>query len=445
MNYMPEVPLKLPAAGVAREELLEKMVLLKSQDFNWEDGRTWSLVYYAGEEIDEILREAYKMFFHCNGLNPMAFPSLKKFEREVLAMTAAMLGGGDESAGSMTSGGSESIFMAVKTARDMARAEKPEITAPEMVIPVTAHPAFEKAAHYLGVTPVRVPVGSDFRADVEAARRAVSERTVLMAGSAPAYPHGVIDPIADLAAIAMDKGISFHVDACLGGFLLPFMTKLGYTVPPFDFSVPGVTSISADVHKYGFAAKGASTILYRNREIRKHQFFVFSDWPGGLFASPTATGTRPGGAIAAAWAVMNFLGEEGYLQLARRIMAAAEVLMDGINKVPGLRVLGKPDMSVFAFTADNMDVYALGDAMDNLGWHLDRQQFPPCLHMMVTPAHEAVAGRFLEDLRQAAGELAAGGRPAAEGSAALYGAMGTMPERETVRGFLLEFIDQLLS
>ncbi len=431
-----------PVAGRPRDEVLERMRTLRSRDARWKDGRTFSLVYYAGEDVTSLLKDAYTMFFSENALNPMAFPSLKKLEAEVVAMTADLLGGDAEVAGNMTSGGSESLLMAVKTARDLARAERPEVTNPEMVLPVTAHPALEKAAHYFGVTPVRIPVGPDCRADVAAARAAVSDRTVLMVGSAPAYPHGVIDPIRELAGIALERGVLFHVDACLGGFLLPFLRRLGHPVPDFDFSVPGVTSISADVHKYGFAAKGASVILYRTATIRRHQFFTFTEWPGGLYGSPTMTGTRPGGAIAAAWAVINHLGEEGYLSLARTIMETTRTLVAGIEKVPGLRLVARPDMSVIAFTSDSFDVYRLADAMDARGWHLDRQQRPPCLHLMVTPAHAPVADEFLKDLREAA--LAVAGteeEDGVQGLAAMYGALGSLPDRGLVRDVIIGILE----
>lgn len=236
-----------------------------------------------------------------------------------------------------------------------------------MVLPESAHPAFLKAAHYFGLKPVRIPVGPDWRVDMAKVRVAVTPNTVLLVGSAPSYPHGVIDPIEELSALALERGIYPHVDACVGGFLLPFVRKLGYPLPPFDFAVPGVRSISADVHKYGFGAKGTSVIVYRNQEIRRHQYFVFTDWSGGIYGSPTMTGTRPGGAIAAAWAVMNHLGEKGYLRLAAGIMQTTRTLLDGIDAIPELYVIGKPDMSIFAFTSDGLNVYALADAMAGRG------------------------------------------------------------------------------
>ena len=433
--------MELPAAGTPRTELLERMQEISAQDADWRGGKIWSLVYYAGEEVSRVLTDVYSMYFFTNGLGPAAFKSLKKLESEVVAMTAGLLGC-PEAAGNMTSGGTESILMAVKTARDWARANRPEITAPEMVLPVTAHPAFDKAAHYLGLKAVHVPIAEDLRADVAATGAALSDNTVLVVGSAPCYPFGVIDPIPELAALAAERGIPCHVDACLGGYLLPFLPGLGYDVPPWDFSVPGVTSISADLHKYGFSARGSSTILYRDREMRRHQFFAQSDWPGGLYGSPTMTGSRPGAAIAASWAVLNFLGREGYARLARTIMDTTRALIDGISAIPGLHVIGSPDMSVFAFTSDEADIYAVGDALDALGWHPDRQQKPPSLHLMVTPAHRDIVQPFLTDLEKAAAGVSREG-PAPGGSAAMYGMLGSVPDRGVVKKVIVDFIDGL--
>lgn len=393
--------LGLPSQGTPSEIILERMKKLREHDANWRAGKTWSLVYHAGDEVTELLKEAYTMFFSENGLNPMAFPSLRTFEAEVLAMTAGLLGGDADTAGNMTSGGTESILMAVKTAREWARAKKPAITAPEMILPATAHPAFEKAAHYFGVKPVHVPVSSDFRAEIEAARAAITPNSILMVGSAPSYPQGVVDPITDLARIAQENGLLFHVDACVGGFMLPFVRRLGYPVPDFDFRVPGVTSISVDLHKYAYAAKGASVILYRNKALRRRQFFVCTDWSGGIYVSPTMTGTRPGGSIAAAWAIMNHLGEEGYLAIADTVMQAVTKLREGIEAIDGVHVLGDPTMSVLAIGSNRLNVYEIGDELAMCGWHMDRQQHPPSLHLTVTHAHAQVIDQFLVDLEQA--------------------------------------------
>lgn len=433
----------IPQKGIPKDELLSRMEAMRENDADWRSGKTWSLVYYAGEEHTDLLKKAHNMFFSENALSPLAFPSLKTFENEVIAMTKKMLGGDENVLGTMTSGGTESILMAMKTYRQWARAERPSVKEPEILLPVTAHPAFEKAAHYFDLKTIHVPVGNDFKADVNASRKLISDNTIVMVGSAPAYPHGSIDPIPELAAIANEKNIGFHVDSCLGGFMLPWLKKLGYPLTPFDFSVPGVTSISADIHKYGYAAKGASVVLYRSKELRRHQFFVYSDWPGGIYASPSMTGTRAGGAIAAAWAAINSIGEEGYMRLAASAMKTAKAIIEGISGIKGLYILGKPDMSVFAFGSDTLDIFALGDAMDRRGWHLDRQQFPSSLHMMVTAAHEKVVEPFLSDLKESVYEVIANPKASSEGTAAMYGMAASLPDRKAVNGFVLDFMDEI--
>ena len=475
----------LPTHGSAKEAILARMASLRDQDVNWRAGRAWSLVFNAGADVSDLLQAAYTMFFAENGLNPTAFPSLRRFETDVVAMTAHLLGASSadqEIVGNMTSGGTESLLLAVKTARDWARARRPAIHAPEMVLPVTAHPALAKAGHYFGVRPVYVPVRADFRADVRALAAAITPNTILLVGSAPSYPQGVVDPITELAQVAQARGLLLHVDACVGGMMLPFARRLGYPIPPFDFSLPGVTSLSVDLHKYGYAAKGASVILYRGSDLRRYQFFVQTAWPGGIYPSPTMTGTRPGGAIAAAWAVMNYLGEAGYVNLAAQVMATARKLKLGIQAIPGLHVLSDPDMSVLAIGAEHLDIYDLGDELTQAGWHLDRQQSPPSLHLTVTMAHVAVANQFLHDLAQAAQKvsqpdvrrrLRAGGLRVAQRlvqtlpprllqpltsaasrtfgqggdphgrTAPMYGLIGSLPNREDVDDLVLDLLDQM--
>jgi sphinganine-1-phosphate aldolase len=432
----------LPESGVKKDDVFQTMEQYRADDADWKRAKTWSLVYFAGEDILEVAKEAYTRFFSENGLNPIAFPSLRRFERDVVQMSLSMMNAPPEAAGSMTGGGTESLLMAVKTAREWARKTRPHVKEPEMLIPISAHPALEKAAHYFDVKSVHIPLGADYRADVEAAKGLVTPNTIMILGSAPAYPHGVVDPIAGLAAIAAKHGILCHVDACLGGFLLPFFPGIGRELPHFDFRVPGVTSMSADIHKYGYAAKGASVVLYRTRELRRHQYFSYADWPGGLYASPSMAGTRPGGAIAAAWAVMNYLGQKGYERLARETMATADALREGIDAIPELRILGKPDASVFAFDSEKVDVYQLADAMEKKGYKLDRQQRPPSLHMMVTPAHAVIKDAFLAELRQGVLELSET-KPVAEGAAAMYGMLGAAPDRAAVSGMLIDFMDGL--
>jgi len=474
--------LTIPAKGRSKEGVLEAMRAARDHDIKWEQGRVFGLVYHISDEIDNLLKEAFTMFFAENGLNPTAFPSLRKFETEVVAMTAALLGGDQNVCGNITTGGTESLLMAVKTARDWSRVHRPGIREPEMVLPLSAHPAFDKAAEYFGVRAVHVPVRADFRADVEAMRAAITPNTILMAGSAPSYPHGVVDPIRELAAIAQEHGLLFHTDSCVGGFMLPFVRKLGYPVPDFDFSVPGVTSMSADLHKFGYAAKPASVILYRTPELRRCQMFVYIDWPGGIYPSPTMTGSRAGGPVAAAWALMNYLGEEGYLHITDTVMKTAKYLQEGIKAIPGLTVLSDPEMSVFAIASRKMDVNEIADELELRGWHLDRQHFPACLHMTVNYMHAAVADEFLSDLAAAAGvvrkpslrktaskfliasanfltrilpekwvsalmgkvsSLLGGGGGLPSRLAPIYGLIGTLPNRGDLKELVLDLLDSL--
>jgi len=392
----------LPEKGIPRDELLARMRERKRADADWRGGRTFSLVYPAGEDVDELLREAAELYLFENALNPFRFPSLRQMEDEVVAIAAELLHAGPAAGGAMTSGGTESILMGVKTARERARTER-GVTKPELVAPVSAHPAFAKAAHYLGLELRQVPLRPDFRADVDEARKLINENTALVVGSAPNYPFGVVDPIPELAALAAERGIAFHTDSCLGGFLLPFLEALGEKVPPFDFRVPGVSTMSADVHKYGYCIKGASVILHRDKaHLHQHQLFLFDRWPGGTYGSFAMAGARPSAPIAAAWAVLHGLGREGYLRLAREVRDTTRKLRQGIDAIPGLRVIGDPAMSVLAFGSDAFDVFAVGDAMDAKGWHLDRQKGPSALHIMVSPEHAKIADRFLTDLREAA-------------------------------------------
>jgi glutamate/tyrosine decarboxylase-like PLP-dependent enzyme len=469
----------LPALGRSHDDVLARMRAARDRDVRWQQGRAFSLVFDAGDEVSDLLKEAYTLFFSENGLNPTAFPSLRQFETEVVAMTANLLGGDSQTVGNMTSGGTESLLLAVKTARDWGRSER-GVAEPEMVLPATAHPAFDKAAHYFGVRAFRVPVGPDFRADVDALRAALTPNTVLLVGSAPQYPHGVVDPIREIAALAQERGLLCHVDACVGGMMLPFVRRLGYPVTDFDLSVPGVTSISADLHKYGYAAKGASVLLYKDNAVRRHQLFAAMDWPGGIYASTAIAGTRPGGAIAAAWAILNYLGEDGYLRLTATVMQTAHKIRDGLRAIPGLSMLGEPEMSVMALASDSLNIYEVGDELSARGWYLDRQQFPPSLHLTIHHGHAASADDFLNDLNEAAravrqpslrqsanrfavalanaltrwlperwvsglmkrlSPLLSGGNGLPGRTAALYGVMGTLPNRGDLRELVLDLVE----
>jgi tyrosine decarboxylase MnfA len=431
----------LPENGNSTENVIKEMEEIRKDDINWRDGKVWSLVYHATDEHTEMLKEAYTMFFSKNALSPMAFPSLRKFETEVISMVVDLFNGDKRCCGSMTSGGTESLLMAVKTYRDWAEEKFPNIKEPEMVVPSSAHPSFDKAAEYFKVKLVKVPVDSEtHQADVNSMKNVITENTILIVGSACDFPRGVVDPISELGILAQEHGIGLHVDACLGGFMLPFVKKLGYEVPDFDFSVPGVTSISADVHKYGYGAKGASTILYRKERIWKHQFSVYTDWTGGVYISPSMRGTRPGGAIAAAWAAMKHLGMDGYLNLAKIVMGASKKLIEGINEIPELYIIGKPVMSVFSFTSDKIDIYQLGDRMDKKGWHLDRIQFPNALHMMVNPHHSEIVDTFLKDLRETVVDVVENPGESTDGDAAIYGMVASLPDRDKVKDYIVNFL-----
>jgi sphinganine-1-phosphate aldolase len=402
----------LPKSGQPASRVLAELDELARKDVDWKAGRAFSLAYYAGPEVHALATEANARFHSTNALNTGAFPSLARMQSDVVSAVAGLLGGGGEAAGFMTSGGTESLLLAVKAARARGRARG--ITAPEMVLPTTAHAAFEKAAAYFDVRSVRVPVGDDFRADAAAMARATTANTVLLVGSAPAYPQGVIDPIAEIAAVAAERGITCHVDACMGGITLPMLERLGRPIPPFDFRVPGVTSISVDLHKYGYAAKGASVILHRNRELRRDQTFRTDNWLGGIYASSGILGTKSGGPIAAAWAVLRHLGEEGYLRLTRTAREAFEALVAGLRATPGVRVLGEPEATLVAFGFDDADAFAVGDALARRGWVVDQQQPPPSLHCTVHAGHAPIVEEFLAALRESLAEVRGSSATAAQ-------------------------------
>lgn len=390
---------RIPEHGRDAGELLAEIEARHADDIDWRGGRAFSLVYNVDDhEHEELIEQVAVRYLHDNALNPFKYPSVLQMELDVIAMACQLLGT-EPNCGSMSSGGTESIFLAVQVARDHARQER-GIAEPQLLTPSTAHPAFAKAAKYLDIEHVLVPVGPDGRADVGATEAAITERTGLVVGSAPCYPYGVIDPIEELAGMAQERGILFHTDACLGGWILPWWERLGEEVRPWDFRVPGVTSISADIHKYGYTFKGASTVLYRSRDLLSRQHFWYDDWPGGLYASGTSAGTRSAAPIAGAWAAINHLGEDGYLRLTQIVRDTAQRFRDGIGAIDGLRVTHEPDLSLFEFGSDELDIGAIGDVMDDRGWNLDRQQGG--LHLMISPYHARVVDRFLEDLAFAA-------------------------------------------
>lgn len=446
--YRDELPntREIPLEGRDPNVIVDNMAALQTRETDgWKDGYVSGAVYHGDPAHIDFLNRVYALHSQTNPLHADVWPSISKYEAEIVAMTADMLGGdkaGEEICGTLSSGGTESIMLAMKTYRDRARAER-GIRRPEMVVPVTAHAAFDKAAQYFGIKMVRIPVDQNYRADIRSAARAVTRRTIVMVGSAPSFPHGMVDPIAELSEIARQRGVGFHTDACLGGFVLPWAEDLGYPVPLFDFRLPGVTSISADTHKYGYAAKGTSVVLYRSPELRHYQYFTITDWPGGLYFSPSFAGSRPGALSAACWAAMVSIGQKGYRDATRRILETADFIKSGIRTIPELFILGDP-LWVIAFGSRTLDIYRVMDAMRHRGWSLNGLHRPSCVHLCVTLRHTqpGVKERFVEDLQAAVAEVK--NAPEAEGGMApVYGMAATLPLRGVVSNILKAYMDVL--
>ena len=402
----------LPPTGLSREAVRQMLAAFRQHDVRWREGRLYAGVYDPGPDVTAVITEAYTDFLTENALYPNYFPSLLQLENEIVRTVADLLQAGDEVVGNCTSGGTESILLAVKTARDAARALHPEITAPEMVLPQTAHPAFHKAGHYLGVKVVVTPFDTTtMRADPEAMRDAITPNTILLVASAPCYSYGVIDPIETIAALAIEHKLLFHVDACVGGIQLSIMRRAGAALPPFDFSVPGVSTISADMHKYGYAAKNVSVLLYRNRDLRRFALFANAQTTGYAVLNPTVLSSKSGGPLAGAWAALNYLGESGYQAIVTEVMATTDRMMSGVRELPDLRILGQPDMSMFAFTSETLNVFMLDDAMSRRGWSLQPQfsagGVPATLHIAVTRSNVGREDAFLADLTDACAEVKA--------------------------------------
>jgi sphinganine-1-phosphate aldolase len=397
--------MKLPQKSRPVDEVIADLEAKRADDVRWADGKTFGMVFNGGPSVHEVAQRAAVLYLHENALNTRAFPSLGQIQSEVVRWTADLLHGPESAAGFLTSGGTESILCAVKAARERGRAER-GIERPEMVVAESAHAAFHKGAHLFGIELHKTPVRADWTADVDAMADQVNERTVLVVGSAPQYPQGVVDPIPEIAALAASVDANCHVDACMGGFVLPFVEMLGREVPAWDFRVEGVTTISADVHKLGYAPKGASVILHRTKQLRRYQTFVFDDWLGGLYASPNLQGSRSGLPMAAAWAVMQHLGVDGYLDLTRTMLANADKMRAGIAATPGMRVLGDGQYHLIAMSHDPdapgppVDVFAVGDALLERGWYHDRQGPPDSLHSTVSNTNAGVLDDYLVALRE---------------------------------------------
>ena len=415
-------PAEFAAGGQQPEEVFAELESRRVGDVRWREGRAFSLAYYAGPEAAHVAEEAYRRFSGENALNTAAFPSLEQMQSEILSIVGGWLGANKYSAGFLTSGGTESLLMAVKAARDRARAER-GITNPNMVLPTSAHAAFEKGAAYFDVESRRIPVQADWRADVAAMRSAVDANTVLIVGSAPQYPQGVIDDIVGIAAIAREYDINCHVDACMGGVTLAYLAKLGHDIAPWNLKVDGVSSISVDLHKFGYTAKGASVMMYATKHLRLYQVFITTNWLGGLYGSSGVLGTKSGGSIAAAWATLRHLGDEGYLRLTDNASAATEVLAAYIASDPRLVLRARPEAMLVCFGASDettLDIFAVADELWRRGWYVDRQEPPRSLHCTVNAVHQHTVEEFTRELSSAIDFVVSNN---AHGSAVPYGTL----------------------
>ena len=416
---MPTERVALPEQGTAWSDIKSELTAIAENDFDWRAGRLGVYVFDPGEDVRAVAKDAYGMFMSENGLGPAAFPSLRRMEDEVVGFGLSLLNAPEDACGDMSSGGTESILLAVKTCRDFWRAAgKADKT--EIVAAYSAHPAFDKAAQYLGLSVTRVPVTDDFTADVAGIAAAVSDRTMMIVGSAPCFPFGVIDDIEALSALAESHDIWLHVDACVGGYFAPFARMNGVNLPPFDFALPGVRSMSADLHKYGYAAKGASTVFYRSAALREHQMFRFGDWPTGEMATPTIAGTRPGGAIAAAWAVMRYLGCAGYREKVRTVIETREKYERGLEAIGGFRFWGQHQLGLLAFGSDYFDIFAVAEGMRDRGWMSANLRQPKGMHLMLSPGHADAVENYLSDMTDTVAEVKSGARVAVAGGGSRY-------------------------
>lgn len=390
----------MPKRGTGWTDIKRQMAEFQAQDVaKWRDRRAFGVAYAASPELLEIIEQAYSMYVLENARHHHAYPSLKRYEDDIVGMTAALFQG-KHAVGNFVSGGTEGIFLAVKTARDKAHKER-GIASPAMVVPATAYPVWYEVGHYLGVKVVTIPVTTEFKADMAAMRAAIDPNTILIMGSAPGYAYGVMDPIAQMSDLALERGLHLHVDACVGGYQLPFLRKLGRELPAFDFSLPGVSSIGTDLHKYGYCAVGSSVVLYRDADIHRHQSYEFDQWRSGTWFNPGMLGSRSGGAVAAAWAVMNHLGEQGYLDLTRTVIEISDRMRCAIAGMPGLSIQGRPEMSVFTYVSAKRDIGAIVQSLRAKGWFVRPSSSPPSIHVVVTPMHKPIIDEYLNDLKAA--------------------------------------------
>jgi len=444
----------LPTEGIDRDEVLAQVRSLSEiEQARWKEGFASGSVYHGDDAHVDFLNKVYALQSQSNQLHADLWPSAAKFESEIVSMTAHMLGAGQTTAdfgtpegvcGAVSSGGSESILLAMKAYRDWAR-DKKGINQPEIVVPDSAHAAFHKASEYFNIKLQLTPIDDDYRAEVGAIAEAINENTIAIIGSAVNFPYGTIDPLPEMSELALEREVGFHVDGCLGGYFLPWAEKLGEDAPTFDFRLPGVTSMSCDTHKYGYAPKGTSVVLYRGMELRRYQYFTIADWPGGMYYSPTFSGSRSGGLSAACWASLMSMGESGYLEATKSILAAVKKMRQGIEAIDGMRILGKT-VGVFSFASDDLDIYQVMDQMSLRRWALTGLQRPAALHVSPTLRHAqpGVAERFIEDLRESV-EYVREHPNESSGMAPIYGLAASIPDRTIVHEMLRQLMDMYYS
>jgi len=439
-----EVFTSIPEEGWNKEQVLGLMKkLLAEEESRWRNGKVSGVVYHGGDEHTQLMCEAFSLFALSNPLHPDVFPSIRKFESEIIAMTANMLGNVDGVCGVMTSGGTESILMGCKAHREYYRERG--ITEPEMIIPESAHAAFHKAAHYFGIKLLEAPLGPDFKVDLKAMESLITKNTILLVGSAPGYAHGMIDDIPAIADMARKRGIGCHVDGCLGGFILPWLKESGVLdIPPFDFRVPGVTSMSADTHKYGYAVKGTSVVLFRNPEYRRGMYYVNTEWNGGIYASPSIAGSRPGALIATTWASLMSMGRDGYLKAAIEIGNMQKTIKQGIEEIEELELVGDSNTMVLAFTSSKFNIFSIKSLMGERGWNLNPLQKPNAIHICITYMQASNNGgqRFMDDLRNSLDEIRANPKKYEGASDAyLYGLAYGLPDRSLISEMITGYLD----
>lgn len=408
------------AGGIPAEAIRADLDEARRTDHDWRDLKNLRASYFAGDDVVALAEEAFTSYLGKNALyGALAYPSLRRYEDDVVRILLRLFQASPGATGSLTTGGTESIFMAVKTARDWAREHQPTPGTPNLVLPRTAHAAFSKAAGLLGLQVQRMSASPGFRADVDAIARAIDANTIMLVGSAPPYPYGVVDPLSDLAALAERHGLWMHVDACVGGMVLPFVRDLGHPVPPFDFALPPVGSVSIDLHKYGYAFHGCSALLLRDEALLTYQRYQFDAWPVGSYTTTNFIGSRGGGSIASAWAVMKYLGFEGYRARVAKMLEAKEKIIEGIGTIDGLEVFGAPEGTHFSFGSSRFDITAVAGEMARRGWSFARQVDPPGMLLLLNGYHLAVVDDFLRDLDAAVAGVRAG-RIRADAGPAVY-------------------------